>query len=103
MAATKTRQQRDRDRERVRAKKEREAMLKRLAPQVSDINNRVAARLKQAREQAGMTARELADQVGITLSSQFRREAGECGFAVSDLYLYAGALGWEPHQLLPKP
>lgn len=81
--------------------KERAAAERARARQVRNINQLAGQQLKAAREAAGKPARALAEALGITLSSQFRREAGDSGLTLADVMLYAEALGCPALDLVP--
>ena len=57
--------------------------------------------VKQQRFDRGLTADELARQVGLTISTQFDREAGKVSMPAEDIARYAHALTCRPRDLVP--
>jgi transcriptional regulator with XRE-family HTH domain len=58
--------------------------------------------LREAREEAGLTQREVADRVGLTRTSITNIERGNQHIALHQLFLLAGAVGVEAPKLLPE-
>jgi transcriptional regulator with XRE-family HTH domain len=61
----------------------------------------VGRRLRRARLDAGLTQKELADQVELSRASIANIEAGRQQFPLHALILFARALGVKPASLLP--
>lgn len=61
------------------------------------------ARVRAARERAGLTQEELAAQVGVTQTAVSYWEAGKRGLDLFDLLRVAGAVGVPAAALLPSP
>ncbi len=59
----------------------------------------VGARIRAAREHAGLTLRELADRIGIDYSALARKERGETRVRLSEMTTIARALGVDPNSL----
>ena len=57
--------------------------------------------IKQRRTAKKLTADAMAKRVGLTISAQFRREAGSTSFFVEDVVRYAAVLGCQPRELIP--
>jgi transcriptional regulator with XRE-family HTH domain len=51
--------------------------------------------LRQARQQAGITQRELAERLGCTQPAVSQAEAGGASLSIATLQRFAGALGCE--------
>ena len=62
----------------------------------------VVSVIRAAREEAGLTQRDLAQRMGITQSLIGRLETGERNFAVTELLSLCEALKSDPHVLLQK-
>jgi transcriptional regulator with XRE-family HTH domain len=60
------------------------------------------AKLKRARERAGLTQKELADRVDLPRTSVTNIEHGRQRIALHQLVQFAAALGTEPLELLPE-
>jgi transcriptional regulator with XRE-family HTH domain len=58
--------------------------------------------LREAREEAGLTQRQVAERVGLTRTSVTNIERGNQHIALHQLFLLADAVGREPTELLPN-
>jgi transcriptional regulator with XRE-family HTH domain len=58
--------------------------------------------LREAREDAGLTQRQVAERVGLTRTSVTNIERGNQHVALHQLFLLAGVVGLEPADLLPN-
>lgn len=57
---------------------------------------------RAARDEAGLTQRQVAERVGLTRTSITNIERGNQHIALHQLFLLAGAVGVEPATLLPN-
>ncbi len=64
------------------------------------VNNE---RLREAREVALLSQRELAEKAGVSLDTVQRMETGEGGVYGRTVRKIATALGLDPHELLGEP
>jgi transcriptional regulator with XRE-family HTH domain len=68
---------------------------------VSYFYSEFGVKLKRAREQAGLTQKQLADRAELPRTSITNIEAGNQRIALHQLVLFADALGTAPLKLLP--
>lgn len=62
---------------------------------------KIGGYIKRFREDSKMSLAEMADEMGIDPSTQWRREKGLAPFAAQELLAYAKALDCQPADLLP--
>jgi DNA-binding XRE family transcriptional regulator len=62
----------------------------------------LAAVLRAAREDAGLTQRELAAHIGVSKNAVDRAETGERRVDVAELFLWADALGVTPETIIRR-
>lgn len=74
---------------------------------VADMNinyrQKVAAEVRAASARAGVSTRELAQQLGMSEGTLGRKMRGERPFIAEDLLLIADRLQCDPASLIPKP
>lgn len=61
----------------------------------------LGAKIKEVRLAHGLTAKQLAEAIGIKILGQFMRESGRLTMPVVDLHRYATALGIPVTDLIP--
>jgi transcriptional regulator with XRE-family HTH domain len=68
---------------------------------VDALYQRLGRALRDARDAAGLTQREVAERIGLTRSSVANIERGSQHIALHQLFLLAHAVGAEPRDILP--
>jgi transcriptional regulator with XRE-family HTH domain len=68
---------------------------------VDEVDRAIADRVRAARIDAGITLRQLADLIGVTLQQAHRYEAGINRISGGRLYMIARALGCSVASLFP--
>lgn len=71
-------------------------------PLVEALYRAFGRALREAREQAQLTQRQVAERVGLTRTSVTNIERGNQHIALHQLFLLASAVGVEPTALLPS-
>jgi|ERR1700733_12500247 len=66
-----------------------------------DIRGEFGRALRRVRKKVGLSQQELADRVSLSRPSIVNIELGRQGISLDQLYIFAGALGVTPAELLP--
>lgn len=69
-------------------------------PEADSFNKRFGERMRQAREDRGMTQQDLADALRVTIDKVKKQELGETAFPIYLLGSLAKVLGKSPSWLL---